>query len=283
MTPDTISGIIRQAAKQLSLRGVESPALDARLLMQAVAGLSHEDIVAEPDLILAPDLISAFWNLIERRAAFEPVSRILGTREFYGRVFQVTPAVLDPRADTEILVDAALSLVLDKPVLRILDLGTGSGAIAITLLAELPHASGVATDVSPEALAVAAANAQNLGVADRLQFVESRWFEGVDGLFDLVVSNPPYIPAADIAGLAADVREFDPLLALVGGDDGLEAYRAIAVGALAVLSPNSSVIVEIGSGQENNVQDLFFAHGFALIGSHHDLAGHIRCLCFGKV
>jgi release factor glutamine methyltransferase len=283
MMPDTVSGIIRQAAKQLSLRGVDSPALDARLLMQATAGMSHEDIVAEPDLILVPEMISTFWNLIERRAAFEPVSRILGRREFYGRAFQVTPDVLDPRADTEILVDTALSLARKKSVLRILDLGTGSGAIAITLLAELPRASGVATDVSQEALAVATANAQNLGVADRLQFIESHWFDGVDGLFDLIVSNPPYIARGDIAGLAADVREFDPLLSLVGGDDGLEAYQAIAVRALAFLAPNGHVLVEIGLGQENDVQDMFVAHGFALIGSHHDLTGNIRCLCFGKV
>jgi release factor glutamine methyltransferase len=283
MTPETVSGIIRQAAKQLALRGVESPALDSRLLMQAVAGLSHEDIVAEPDLILSPETVSAFWHLIERRAAFEPVSRILGRREFYGRAFRLTPDVLDPRADTEILVDAALSLARGKSLLRILDLGTGSGAIAITLLSELPHASGVATDVSREALAVATANAQNLGVADRLQLIESNWFDGVDGLFDLVISNPPYIARGDIAGLAADVREFDPPLALVGGMDGLEAYRAIAIGALAFLATQGHVLVEIGAGQENDVQDLFVAHGFALIGSHRDLAGHIRCLCFGQV
>jgi release factor glutamine methyltransferase len=283
MTPETVAGVIRQAAKQLSLRGIESPALDARLLMQAAAEISHEDIVAEPDFILTQGVISKFWNLIERRAAFEPVSRILGVREFYGRAFQVTPAVLDPRADTEILVDAALLLSAKTSTHRILDLGTGSGAIAITLLAELRHASGVATDISADALAVATANARGLGVADRLQLIESHWFDRVDGQFNMIVSNPPYIRAGDIAGLAADVREFDPMLALAGGGDGLDAYRAIAAGADDFLVPGGHVLVEIGAGQDTDVQRLFQVHGFTPIGRYTDLAGHIRCLDFGKV
>jgi release factor glutamine methyltransferase len=283
MTPETVAGVIRQAAKQLSLCGVDSPALDARLLMQAAAEISHVGIVAEPDMILTQEVVSKFWNLIERRAAFEPVSRILGMREFYGRAFQVTPAVLDPRADTEILVDAALLLSAKTSAHRILDLGTGSGAIAITLLAELRHASGVATDISPDALAVATANARGLGVADRLQLIESHWFDGVDGQFNMIVSNPPYIRAGDIAVLAADVREFDPVLALAGGGDGLDAYRAIAAGADDFLVPDGHVLVEIGAGQDTDVQRLFQAHGFTPIGHYTDLAGHIRCLGFGKV
>ncbi len=283
MTSETITGVIRHAAKQLALRGVETPALDARLLMQAAAELRHSDIIAEPDVVLAPDVVARFWVFIERRSAFEPVSRILGIREFYGREFCVTPAVLDPRADTETLIEAALSIVQGQSPLHILDLGTGSGAIAITLLAELPGASGVATDVSPDALVVAKANAESLGVSGRLQFFQAQWFDGLEGKFDLIVSNPPYIPECDIAGLAADVREFDPLPALAGGEDGLAAYKSIALGANGFLSPNGHILLEIGAGQEIAVQTLFEGAGFGLMGRYIDLVGHIRCLAFGKV
>ncbi len=164
------------------------------------------------------------------------MSRILGEREFYGRIFSVTPDVLDPRPDTETLIDAALKLM--PPSARLLDLGTGSGVIMVTLLAERPDASGVAVDLSPSALAVARANAERNGVAARLTLHSGEWFEPVgDERFDLILSNPPYVPEAEIEGLAPDVREHDPRLALAGGPDGLEAYRAIAAGAMRHLKP----------------------------------------------
>ena len=277
---DTVASLIRRAAKQLSLRGIETAALDARLLLQASAQLNHSDVVAEPDLILAPETVAKFWVLMERRSALEPVSRILAAREFYGREFQVTPAVLDPRADTEVLIEAALPLGKGKGSFRILDLGTGSGAIAVTLLAELPHATGVATDISEAALAVANSNAEMLGVSDRLRFIHANWFDGLDGQFDLIVSNPPYILADDIAGLSPDVRDFDPHSALDGGVDGLMAYRQIAAGASGFLALQAPVLVEIGAGQEPDVQRLFETNGFVLNRRHPDLGGHIRCLRF---
>ena len=273
-------GLIRSVTKQLSLRGIETAALDARLLLQAAAGLTRADIVAEPDLILPADVTASFWSYFERRCAFEPVSRILGSREFYGRSFRVTPDVLDPRADTETLVQAALALAAGKGPLRILDLGTGSGAIAVTLLAELPESATVATDLSAAALRVAGGNAEVLGVADRASFVQANWFDGIEGQFDLIVSNPPYIPLGDIAGLAADVRDFDPPRALDGGPDGLEAYRRIASGAGGHLAPEGHIILEIGAGQENAVNDLFKGQGFVRESRHFDLAGHVRCLAF---
>ena len=225
---ETRRGLLKQAGERLAAGGIETAALDARLLFQAASGLRHEDIVAEPDLAVPPEVAARFSVFIERRCKFEPVSRILGTREFYGRSFRVTPDVLDPRADTETLIGAALGLVKGKGSLRILDLGTGSGAIAVTLLAELPEATAVASDLSAAALAVAKGNAEALGVAGRASFVQANWFEGIGGRFDLIVSNPPYIPLGDIAGLAPDVREFDPPRALDGGPDGLEAYRRLA-------------------------------------------------------
>ena len=277
---DTPRELIKQASKQLVARGIETAALDAHLLLQAASGLGHEDVVADPDMVLPGDVTKRFWPLIERRCAFEPVSRIVGYREFYGRNFQVTPAVLDPRADTETLIDAALALWRSNGPLRILDLGTGSGAIAVTLLAELPEATAVATDLSAAALHVAKVNAEALGVACRASFVPANWFDGVGGQFDLIVSNPPYIPLGDIAGLAPDVREFDPLRALDGGPDGLEAYRRIAGGAAGFLTTGGHVLLEIGKGQENEVNELFRTHGFVAEPHRRDLAGHVRCLAF---
>jgi release factor glutamine methyltransferase len=278
---ETRRALLKQAGEKLATVGIDTAALDARLLFQAASGLRHEDIVAEPDLIVPPDVAARFSVFIERRCRFEPVSRILGSREFYGRSFRVTPDVLDPRADTETLIGAALGLK-GKGALRILDLGTGSGVIAVTLLAELPEATAVASDLSAAALAVAEGNAEALGVADRASFVQANWFEGIGGKFDLIVSNPPYIPLGDIAGLAPDVREFDPSRALDGGPDGLEAYRRLASGAGAYLAPSGRVVLEIGAGQENAVNELFTGQGFARESRHFDLSGHVRCLVFSR-
>ena len=279
---DTRRGLLKQAGDRLAAGGFETAGLDARLLFQAASGLRHEDIVAEPDLVVPPDVGARFSLLMERRCRFEPVSRILGTREFYGRSFRVTPDVLDPRADTETLIGAALGLAKGKGSLRILDLGTGSGAIAVTLLAELTQATAVATDLSATALRVAKGNAEALSVAGRASFVQANWFEGISGRFDLIVSNPPYIPLIDIAGLAPDVREFDPPRALDGGPDGLEAYRRIAGGAEEHLAPEGHIILEIGAGQENAVNNLFKAQDFARESRHFDFSGHVRCLVFHR-
>ena len=194
----------------------------------------------------------------------------------------MTPDVLDPRADTETLIGVVLALAKGKGQIRILDLGTGSGAIVVTLLAELPEALAAASELSAAALQVAKGNAESLGVADRTRFVQANWFDGVDGQFDLIVSNPPYIPLGDIAGLAADVRDFDPPKALDGGPDGLEAYRRIVSGAGGHLAPNGHVVLEIGAGQENAVNDLFGGQGFNPESRHFDLAGHVRCLVFNR-
>jgi release factor glutamine methyltransferase len=279
---ETRRALLKQAGERLAAGGIDTAVLDARLLFQAASGLRHEDIVAEPDAIVPPEAAARFSGFIERRCRFEPVSRILGTREFYGRSFRVTPDVLDPRADTETLVGAALGLAKGKGPLRILDLGTGSGAIVVTLLAELPGATAVASDLSAAALAAAKGNAEALGVSGRASFVQANWFEGIEGRFDLIVSNPPYIPLADIAGLAPDVREFDPPRALDGGPDGLEAYRRIAGGAAGHLTPSGRVVAELGAGQENAVNEVFMGQGFARESRHFDLAGHARCLVFSR-
>jgi release factor glutamine methyltransferase len=271
------------AARAFREAGIETPELDARLLLCHAAGLSHEGFVAGLDDALAPDVAARFGAFVERRLAGEPVSRIIGLREFYGRPFRIDASTLDPRPDTETLIEAALALVdregLSGMPLKILDLGTGSGCILITLLAELPAASGVGIDLSLQPLECARANAQTLGVADRASFLISDWLEGVSGAFDLVVANPPYPSAADMAGLATEVRDHDPRAALDGGPDGLSAYRRIAPRLRKVLRPGGVALFEIGPGQADAVQHLLVEAGLAAEGGQclwRDLAGRPR-------
>lgn len=278
MPADAVAQVLAAARDRLLRAGCGQAALDARLLLQAASGLSHGDIVAWPDRTIGDDALARFEAFLERRSAHEPVSRILGSREFYGRSFRVTPDVLDPRPDTETLIDAALAVM--TPGLRVLDLGTGSGAIIVTLLAECPSATGVAVDVSQAALMVAKGNAEALGVVERMAFLQGNWFQPVTGHFGLIVSNPPYIADQDIDGLAPDVKNFDPHGALAGGTDGLDAYRAIAAGALDHLETDGQVLVEIGAGQEQGVTGIFAGHGLRVTGQYHDLGGHVRCLAF---
>ncbi len=261
-------------ALKLSRREID--ALDARLLMQHVLQCSHAELIARENDPLTDEMLKRFEALVARRIDCEPVSRILGSREFFGRDFRVSPAVLDPRADTETIID----LCLEAPASRILDLGVGSGAILLTLLAEWPSASGVGVDLSQDALTIAQANAKAIGIGDRCQFIQSNWFEKIEGHFDLVVSNPPYIPSREIPTLERDVKEHDPLLALDGGADGLLAYRSIASGARDHLAPDGRIVVEIGQGQSTDVVRIFAAQRFNLVAQRQDLSGITRALQF---
>lgn len=279
MLPDQIRPLLARAAERLREAGCETPELDARLLLQAATGLTRETLILEPERRIGSDDLRRLASFLERRAQREPVSRILGEREFYGRPFRVTEATLDPRPDTETLINAALAAMPEGA--RLLDLGTGTGAIAVTLLAERPDATGVATDLSPEALDVARENAERAGVAKRLALLQGSWFEPVSGVFDIIVSNPPYIPEGDIAGLSPDVRNFDPVLALVGGADGLDPYRAISARAARHLAAGGHVLVEIGAGQARDVEAIFAEAGLGIMQRHRDLGGHLRCLAFG--
>ncbi len=274
--PDTVASALARARARLVAADLVDASSDARLLMQRVLGCDHAGLILAGERVMTSDEQAALDALLMRRLSHEPVSKILGEREFYGRTFRVTEDVLDPRADTETLID----LALDVPARRLLDLGSGSGALAVTLLAEWPEATGVAVDLSEKALAVTAENAERLGVAARLTCLQGTWFDPVEGRFDLIVSNPPYIPAGEIAGLEADVREHDPHLALDGGADGLSCYRAIAGGAAAHLAPAGRVIVEIGAGQGPDVARIFGDSGFWLAAERQDLGRHTRALLF---
>lgn len=266
---EAVHGSLQQAfaaaAQSLREAGIETPELDARLLLCHAAGLTHESYVARAGEALAPEIAARLEASLLRRANREPVSRITGTREFYGRSFVVERSALDPRPDTETLIEVALDLVAasgDGRPLRLLDLGTGTGCILITLLAELPEAHGVGTDIAADALVLAEANARRLGVSDRATFTASDWCDAVAGEFDLILSNPPYIASAEIAGLAPDVRAYDPHLALDGGQDGLDAYRRIAAGAAGKLRPGGKILVEIGASQARDVAALLERCGF---------------------
>ena len=279
----SVARTLADLGKRLAAAGIASPALDARLLLLAATGLTHEALIGAPERLLGESEARRLDGLAGRRLAREPVSRIFGEREFYGRPFAIGPASLDPRADTETLVERALRFVDTQPAPAILDLGTGSGAILMTLLAELPGARGTGTDVSEAALDVARANARRHGVDGRAQFVAADWCDGVTGRFDLIVSNPPYIPSGDISGLEPEVRDHDPVVALDGGTDGLDAYRAIATGAQACLSPGGLLALEIGAGQRDAVDRLFAAHGWRPApaeATSPDLSGRIRVLAF---
>lgn len=258
---------------ELTRAGIADAARDAQLLLADILQVDPGQLVLDPHRPLTGAELARFETALARRAAREPVSRILGRRLFWGRSFRVTPDVLDPRPETETLIAAAL----DGPApRRLLDLGTGSGIIAVTLLAEWPEAEGVATDISGAALAIARANAEALGVAPRLRLIPSDWFAGVEGRFDLILSNPPYIARAEMAGLAAEVREHDPTLALTDDGDGLGAYRAIAAGAPAHLEPGGRLLVEIGPTQGQAVAAFLAAAGLTQVTILPDLDGRDR-------
>ncbi len=274
-----LGGAVIAASRLLREAGVETPELDARLLLCHATGMSHEAYVAKSDAVLGEKKMQTFDSYVARRLNGEPVSRIVGVREFYGRDFSIDPHVLDPRADTETLIEAALAFASTREApLDLLDLGTGSGAILVTLLAELPHARGLGTDISEKALAVARANVEAMGVTDRARFMVCDWFEGVEGRFDLVVSNPPYIASGAIEALTPEVREHDPILALDGGKDGLDAYRRIAAAARAMLRPGGVLLLEIGEGQAEAVLAILRDAGLVadVTSLRRDLAGRPR-------
>jgi release factor glutamine methyltransferase len=275
----TVARALQGAAHRLQEAGIDSARLDARLLLGAVLSLAAPQLIAHPDRPLTTDEHERFRDLVDRRSRRQPLAQLLGRREFWGLAFRVTPDTLDPRPDSETLIEAALAYVSDRSApLRILDLGTGTGCLLLSLLHELPRATGTGVDRSEAALAVARGNATDLGLADRAIFSRGNWAAGLDATFDLVVSNPPYILQAEVDGLMPEVARHEPRLALDGGADGLDAYRAIAGGTRAVLSPDAHLLLEVGDGQADSVAAIFAAAGLSCTDRRNDLGGRIRCL-----
>jgi release factor glutamine methyltransferase len=275
----TVATALQDAARRLQAAGIDSARLDSRLLLGAVIGLQAPQLIAHPERALTAAENARFRDLVGQRSRRRPLAQLLGRREFWGLNFRVTSDTLDPRPDSEAVIEAALACVADRAApLRILDLGTGTGCLLLSLLHELPQATGVGVDRSDGALAVARANAADLGLADRAAFRLGNWTDGLNASFDLVVSNPPYIPTAEIAGLMPEVACHEPRVALDGGPDGLDAYRAIAKGLVGLLRPSAYLLLEVGDGQGDSVAAVFAAAGLACTARRNDLGGRQRCL-----
>jgi release factor glutamine methyltransferase len=285
VTAHTIDAVRRAWAEKFQAAGLDSPQLDARLLVGHALDLDQAALLASGARTLNADEETAIAALANRRLAHEPVARIVGTKEFWSLEFRIDEATLVPRPETETVVEAALAAIdllgSRGRALRIADLGTGSGAILLALLSELKTAFGVGSDLNPRALVMARDNARRLGL-HRAAFVACDLAAALRGPFDLIVSNPPYIASGDIATLAPEVRLFDPRLALDGGADGLNFYRAIAAAAPALLAPAGTVIVEIGAGQAEPVAAIFAAAGLAPSAARPDLNNMPRALVASK-
>jgi release factor glutamine methyltransferase len=280
--PMTVDRVRREWAQRFRAGGIDSPELDARILVGHALGLDHAGLAAAGARTLAVAEAGAIARLAQRRLAHEPVARIVGHKEFWSLDLHVGPAVLVPRPDTETVVEAALAVIdaagARKAPLKLLDIGTGSGAILLALLSELPNASGAGSDVSTQALDIARDNATRLGFAKRCAFVAADGGGALSGPFDVIVSNPPYVSRSEIASLAPEVREHDPLIALDGGADGLDGYRMIASDARRLLGAAGHLVVELGAGQETAVAALLTQAGLRVSATRKDVAGTVRAL-----
>jgi release factor glutamine methyltransferase len=279
LQPDATRGeALRALGAMLADAGIDSSAADARLLLCAAGGLSSADLIREPERALGEPTLARLAPMAGRRAAREPLSRIFSKREFWGLSLAISPDVLDPRPDTETLVEAVVrELACERHApLRILDLGAGSGAILCALLKEFGHATGVGVDLSAPAAAQARANLAAFGLARRADVVVGSWARAVRGPFDVVVANPPYIASGDIAGLECEVRDHDPALALDGGRDGLDAYRALGRQIGPLLAEDGRFFLEVGAGQAQDVMAILGQNGLTGLATYADLAGFAR-------
>ena len=275
MSAPTAAQAMAAAAARLRAAGVPDPARDARILLAHAASVDAARVTLIAPEEIAPEIAERFEHLVSLRAVRVPVSQLVGRRAFYGRDFEISRDVLDPRPETETLIELALS----EPFDRVLDLGTGSGCILVSLLAEHPTASGVGVDLSEAACLQASANAVRHGIAERAAILRSDWFAQVEGRFDLIVSNPPYLAQDEMAGVAPELRDHEPEMALTDGADGLSVYRVIASEAQGYLTATGRVMVEIGAAQGTAVAALFREAGWGKVSVAKDLDGRDRVVC----
>lgn len=278
MTAPTAAQAMAAAAARLRAAGVPDPARDARILLAHAAQVDAARVTLIAPEEIAPDIAERFEHLISLRAVRVPVSHLIGKRAFYGRDFGVSRDVLDPRPETETLIDLALGV----PFQRVLDLGTGSGCILVTLLAERAEATGLGIDLSEPACLQASSNAVRHDVAARAQILQSDWFGNVDGRFDLIVSNPPYLAVDEMRDVAPELSRHEPEMALTDGHDGLSVYRTIAAQAQGYLTADGCVMVEIGWQQGEAVSDIFTQAGWGQVTLAHDLGGRARVVRAAK-
>ncbi len=275
----TLVSLWTDVRRRLEAAGVELPVFDARLLLEEGAGVARMDILTEPRRELSEAQVAAVTALAARREAREPIAHILGRKQFWSLALEVSPDVLVPRPDTETVVQAALAFLPEGEAARVLDLGVGSGAILLAILSERPQAHGVGVDVSEAALTVARANGEKLELNNRISWRRGEWDAGFEGGFDVVVSNPPYIPSAEIETLEPEVSRYEPRQALDGGADGLDAYRAIVPRLPHLLRPGGGFALEVGQGQADTVADMARQAGLEAVETRPDLAGISRVVC----
>ena len=280
----SLSDVLKKTRKLFRDRKLDNADLDARLLVEFFTSTTRKDEILNPDFQVGNDALQRLDKAIVERLNGKPVYRIIGKREFYGIEFHLSADTLEPRDDTEALVDLVLpeirSIADRYGEAKIVDMGTGTGAIAIALLANVDGLKATAVDISDDALKTASLNAENARVADRFSSLKSDWFSGFSGKFDMIISNPPYIPENQISTLATEVKKYDPLRALSGGKDGLQFYRKLAEESRPFLKPHGMIAVEIGKGQEKDVIALFSENGFELKKTRKDLNGILRALLF---
>ncbi|GEO86366.1 MULTISPECIES: peptide chain release factor N(5)-glutamine methyltransferase [Alphaproteobacteria] len=281
-----LGAVVAATRNTLAEAGFVDAAIETRILLGGLLGLSTTEVFTQADRPVTEAERALILDAVARRLRHEPVHRILGYREFHGLDLRLSPETLEPRPDTEILVDCLLPhlkrIAAENGSVSLLDMGTGTGAIALALLKECPQARALGSDIALGALETAANNADLNGLADRFETRRSAWFEAIDGRFDIIVSNPPYIPTDVVEALDPEVRDYDPRAALDGGGDGLVAYRAIAENAAQHLLSHGLIGVEIGYDQRESVTQLFERKGFSLIEWHRDLGGNDRVLLFSR-
>jgi release factor glutamine methyltransferase len=288
ITGQTVDAARRALTARLNAAKIDSAELDARMLIGAALNLDLTGLITSGARTLTAGEATRLEAFAQRRLSGEPVARVAGEREFWGLPLKLSAATLVPRPDTETVVERALQILrtegAKERILRIADLGTGSGAILLALLSELPNARGIGTDISADALDTAEANAAQLGLSMRASFIRCDYATGLSGSFDLIVSNPPYIRSADIAGLALEVRDHDPHLALDGGPDGLSAYRALIPQSAPLLAPGGALVVEAGQGQSGAIETLMRGSGLTVDSQPKtDLSGIFRAVTGRKM
>jgi len=267
-----VKQLLSDVTRKLSISEIDNAARDARILVAHALDIPKSQLSLNANENVPEELRCSLEKLIYRRINREPIAKILGKRQFWGRTFFINEDVLDPRGDTETLID----YVIDRPVRSVLELGTGSGVIAISLACEWKEVNVVATDISEAALLVAQKNAKNFDVEDKIEFLKSDWFEAIEGKFDLIISNPPYIGLSEISEISQEVLNHDPELALFAGSDGLGAYERIIPQLTKFLKPKGIVVLEIGASQSESVKTLMNSSGLSEVKTFKDLAGKDR-------
>jgi len=275
----TIKTLLTNIKEQFTAQGIENPVLDARLVMQEVLNITHEEILLNNNRVITANESKALSILVSRRLKREPISRILGKRAFWKHEFKLSDKTLDPRPDSETIIQSVISSFNKNDELNILDLGTGTGCLLLSILNEFPNSKGVGVDISSGAIDIAKENAKEIGISKKVNFIDSDWKNmELNNSFNVIISNPPYIENSEIESLEPEVKNFDPYLALAGGNDGLDSYKEIIKILPKLLKKDGKIFFEIGYNQEVPVKEMLAHNGFSVIEVTQDLAGISRCI-----